>query len=156
MSDKRRKRRSGGGGNWSLSQSQERQNEVYWENYAPSATSNPQPTANSNGGGGFIGSALQTLGTMLGWQPGGKDTAPDVGVIVGTDQVVSFKTNEDRDQVLIRDGDYGNHDGTKDSQARAAEFNRNSHHDHYYNDRQTGQREEQVRGYHNNSSYKGS
>src|SRR5215467_13196243 len=57
-----------------------------------------------------------------GWQLDGPEVGPDIGVVAGTNLIVSFKTNEDGSQVLIRDGDYGDHD-TPESRKRAQEFN---------------------------------
>jgi len=99
-----------------------------------------------------------------GWQPGGHKVAPDVGVIAGTNQIVSFKTNKDGSQVLIRDGDYGDH-GTPESRKRAQEFNSEhtsgphrgkGKHDHYGTDRRTSKRFEETRGYHDDTSYRNS
>jgi hypothetical protein len=39
------------------------------------------------------------------WTPAGSQP-PDVGVVAGTDHVVSFKTRDDQDRTIIADGDY--------------------------------------------------
>ncbi len=92
---------------------------------------------------------------QVSWHPGGASVAPDVGVIDGTDFVVSFKTTPGPSrEVLIREGDYGDHsqpgDPVEDRDrytARSAEFNRRGRHDHYGFDRVTGERFEEVRGF---------
>lgn len=78
-----------------------------------------------------------------GWTPTGSQN-PDVGVIEGTDHVVSFKTGgPNGDETLIADGDYSKGDGTGAKDARAA-FN--AGHDHY-GSAQEGGWIDQVRGF---------
>lgn len=74
------------------------------------------------------------------WTPAGSQN-PDVGVIEGTDHVVSFKTGgRNGDETLIADGDYSdNNEGFRGEGAQ-------KHHDHYGSAREGGWIDE-VRGF---------
>jgi hypothetical protein len=72
------------------------------------------------------------------WTPAGSRN-PDVGVIEGTDHVVSFKTGgRTGDQTLIRDGDYSTGEDARD------EFD--DEHDHYGSKAEGGWIDE-IRGF---------
>lgn len=71
--------------------------------------------------------ARRSTARRSGWTPRSSQN-PDVGVVAGTDHVVSFKTKGDH--TLIRDGDYSEGDGTGAKEARET-FDKHDGHNHY-------------------------